>query len=132
MKYCSECGFENVDEAIFCRNCGAMLKEVNQESFSNNINEKEFSQKIIVNKNKDSIISKMFYKTDRHSGEFRLAKTKTISIAVFVFMFLFAIFAPSHTQSFEIVFFAAIIFGLMFAVPTFAAGYILGWIMDGK
>ena len=125
MKFCRECGCENLDEAQFCKNCGLEFK-----SLPANENKQNNEVKVVVNKNQDSIVSKLFYKTDKYTGELRLAKSKTLSIAVFVIMFLFGIFSGSSTASFAAVFIAAIIFGLMFAIPTFLIGYAIGWAID--
>ncbi len=124
MIYCSECGFENPDEAQFCRNCGSKLKAA-----SNEIVQKQSTDTVIVNKNKDSIITKVFYKTDKYTGELRVSKTNSISIAVFILMFLFGIFSGADV-SVPVVVVAAIIFGLLFAVPTFIIGNLLGWAID--
>ena len=137
MKYCSECGFENLDEAQFCRNCGNKLKpkinDIAQNQATSEINEVkqgEVTSKVIVNKNKDSIVSKLFYKTDKYTDELRIAKTNTISIAVFVLVFLFAIVVNASSYSVFVTVFAAIIVGLIFAVPTYIIGYILGLVID--
>ena len=137
MKYCSECGCENLDEAQFCRNCGEKLKvtanEVAQKQASPDVSEvkqQEVTPKVAVNKNKDSIISKLFYKTDKYTGELRIAKAKTISIVVFVVMFLFEVSISLAQYSFIVVFIAAIVFGLIFAGPTYLIGYLLGLAVD--
>lgn len=124
MIYCSECGFENPDEAQFCRNCGSKLKAA-----SNEVVQKQSTDTVIVNKNKDSIITKVFYKTDKYTGELRVSKTNSISIAVFILMFLFGIFSGADV-SVPVVVVAAILFGLLFAVPTFIIGNLLGWAID--
>lgn len=125
MKFCSECGCENLDEALFCKNCGFEFKSmpVNEDKQDNEI-------KVVVNENQNSILSKLFYKHDKNSGQLRFAKTKSISIAVFVFMFIFAMSVGAEGVSFFIVVFAAIIFGLVFAVPTFLIGTALGWAIE--
>lgn len=137
MKYCSECGYENPDEAKFCRNCGEKLKaapiEVAQKQETPDVSEvkqKEMTPKVVVNKNKDSIISKLFYKTDKYTGELRIAKAKTISIIVFVVMFLFEVSISLGQYSVIVVFIAAIVFGLIFAVPTYIIGYLVGLAID--
>ena len=127
MRICSECGIENIDDAQFCRNCGVKLNQIT----SPKADVKPIDEtKVIVSKNKNSIISKLFYKTDKYTNNLRFAKTKTISIVVFLFFFLLGIFFGSTTYSFVFVFFVAIIFGLIFAVPTFIIGSILGWSKD--
>jgi hypothetical protein len=145
MKYCSECGSENLIQAKFCKNCGAKLKETETEEMSKpeDINEvrqdpldfkdeedKKADSTVIVNNNKDSIISKLLYKTDNLTGEFRLSKTKVISIGMFLFMFLFGMYSGTTNESFFVVFIAAILFGLFFAIPTFIIGYVIGLILE--
>ena len=133
MKYCSECGCENLDEAQFCRNCGSKLKAVTdgiaQKQPASEVIEvpkqEEVTPNVIVNKNKDSIVSKIFYTTDKYTGELRIAKTNIISLVVFVVMFLFEINLGLGEYSFVVVFISAIVFGLVFAVPTFIIGYLL-------
>lgn len=136
MKYCSECGCENPDEAQFCRNCGNNLKvptnEVAQKQTTdiNEVKRHDATSNVTVNKNKGSIVSKIFYKTDKYTGELRIAKAKSISVGVFVCMFLFGISMGSSTQSFAVVIIAAILFGFIFAVPTYVIGYLLGLAAD--
>ena len=137
MKYCSECGCENLDEAQFCRNCGNKLKaatnEIAQKQATSDVNKvkhKETTPKVVVNKNKNSIVTKLFYKTDKYTGELRIAKTKSISIVVFIVMFFFEIGINLAEYSFAVVFITGIIFGLFFAVPTYIIGYLLGLAID--
>ena len=137
MKYCSECGCENLDEAQFCRNCGSKLKaetnEIAQKQATSDIKEvkrQEVTPNVTVNKNMNSIVSKLFYKIDKYTGELRIAKTKTISIVVFVVMFFCEIGINLPEYSFAIVLITGIIFGLIFAVPTYIIGYLLGLAID--
>ena len=137
MKYCSECGCENLDEAQFCRNCGNKLKaatnEIAQKQATSDVNKvkhKETTPKVVVNKNKNSIVTKLFYKTDKYTGELRIAKAKSISIVVFIVMFFFEIGINLAEYSFAVVFITGIIFGLFFAVPTYIIGYLLGLAID--
>lgn len=58
-KFCIYCGFENLDEANFCGNCGKKFDINNQES-SENIFLKEYDE-IINSKNQEVI--KSFYNT---------------------------------------------------------------------
>lgn len=125
MKYCSECGSENPDEASFCRNCGSGLKAA-----ANEIAQKPAANTVKVNKNSSSVIENLFYKTDRYTGESRISKTNSISIAVFVFMFLFAIAFRSAAASVPVVIIVAIIFGLIFAVLAFVICTFLGLLAD--
>ncbi len=125
MKFCRECGCENLDEAQFCKNCGLEFKSlpVNENKHDNEV-------KVVVNKNQDSIISRLFYKTDKYTGELRFAKSKSISILVFVAMFIFAISVNLGQFPLISVVIVGIIFGLMFAIPTFLIGYALGWVIE--
>lgn len=125
MKMCSKCGYENVDEAKFCKNCGFKLQSalVSDNNQNNDVN-------VAVNINQDSIISKLFYKTDKYTGQFRFAKLKSITIIVFVFMFLWAVSVNlGHFPLISVILAAAFI-GLAFAVPTFIIGYALSWLID--
>ena len=137
MKYCSECGCENLDEAQFCRNCGNKLKAATNEiaqkqatSEVRKVKRKEVTPKVVVNKNQNSIVTKLIYKTDKYTGELRVAKTKTISIVVFIVMFLFEMGIGLAESSFAVVVIAGVIFGLIFAVPTYIIGYLLGLAID--
>ena len=123
MKYCRECGFENMDEARFCHNCGSKL--------DGDTAVVEKPEDIVVKaQNSNALIHKLFFKTDKYTGELRIARTKTISIIVFVAMFLFGIGVGDPSLSMIMVFIVAVIFGLIFAVPTFDAGWIVGMIID--
>lgn len=125
MKYCPDCGCENIDEAQFCRNCGLKFTaEVAKKSA-----EVKKAPQNTVAADKNPIVTKLFYKTDRITGEVRFAKAKSISIAVFVLMFLFAMTAPVE-GSFVVVFLTAIIFALMFAIPMYVLGFIVGIIIE--
>ena len=121
IKHCPDCDFENVGEAVYCRNCGVKLKKA------------EVEQKPVDNAsaiNQHSIVSKLFFKTDKYSGNLRIGKAKSISIIVFVIFFLFGISMGSATMPFVGLVFTAILFGLIFAIITFVIGFILGWIVN--
>lgn len=133
-EYCPDCGCENIDEAQFCRNCGLKFKETNitvaqTEENVVEVNKSPHEVKTTDAENK-SIVSKLFYKTDKTTGQLRFAKAKSISIAVFVIMFLFEISIGFQTYSFAVVLIASVIFGLMFAVPLYVIGYVIGVIID--
>lgn len=118
MKNCPKCGIENIDDAQFCRNCGLEL--------TNNIEKVEnIPQK--VNNDDESIISMLFFKTDKYTGELRIAKAKSISIGIFVFAFLFGIFTGAPNVSIYIIFVSAILFGLL--LPFQSMLYVLYWDM---
>lgn len=124
MKFCEKCGCENIDEAEFCRNCGLKFKTVTQQSGPVD------DVKVIVKKQeKNSIVTKLFYKIDKYSGDLRIAKTKTASIVVFIAFFLLGISIRTSASLF-VVFLASIIFGLIFAVPTYIIGFVLGYAID--
>ena len=122
MKICKSCGEENIDEAEFCRNCGEKLVDSTPKSI--------YEPKVVVGENKNSIITRLFLKKDKHDGHLRFAKTKSISILVFIGFFLFGMSIGSPTLSIFIVFILAIIFGLIFAVPVFIIGTLLGFVLD--
>ena len=75
MKYCPDCGCENIDEAQFCRNCGLKFNAEVQNT-SQNIAKVNNSSKVDVIGDK-SVVQKLFYKTDKYTGELRFAKTKS-------------------------------------------------------
>lgn len=119
MKFCSKCGCENIDEAQFCRNCGL---EFNGQVIKKNTE--------IIKNQDSSLITKLFYKTDKYSGKLRIARSKTISIIVFIALFLFGMIEGAPGLSFIELLIAAVIFGLLGAVPTFIIGYVVGRIVD--
>ncbi|MDO5825258.1 MAG: hypothetical protein Q4Q22_02670, partial [Methanosphaera sp.] len=45
------------------------------------------------NMDENSIITGLFYKKDKYTNQYRIAKTKTISIALFFFMMLLSLWA---------------------------------------
>lgn len=130
MKFCGECGFENHDGAKFCMNCGKMLNEANQEVFYKN-----GEKIIIVNKNNDSPVYNIS-KTEKNAGLAKWGKSKITrislfsSILVFFIMFRYAFSIAPPNSSFPILAAAAIAFALVFAIPVFAIGYIIGWIVE--
>lgn len=125
MKICSQCGYENADAAKFCKNCGFKFQSV--LASDNNQNN---DVKVAVNRNPDSIISKLFYKTDKYTGQLRFAKLKSVCIMVFVFIFLWSVFINLGEFPLSTAILAAILVGLTFAVPIFLIGYALRWIID--
>ncbi|AMD17464.1 hypothetical protein TL18_05180 [Methanobrevibacter sp. YE315] len=125
MKFCRECGCENLDEARFCKNCGFEFSSLPPIE-----NKPNGDVKVVANQNRDSIISKLFYKTDKYTGELRFAKAKSISIAVFVIMFFVEVGIVWSQGSIILILLSSIIFGLIFAVPTYIIGYALGWAID--
>ena len=128
MKFCPDCGCENIDEAQFCRNCGLKLNGEVAEATQNVAKVKTSPPANDISAH--PILQKLFYKTDRLTGELRFAKAKTISIGIFVLMFLFAMAVGLPESSFAAALIVAILFGLIFAVPLYALGYIVGLIID--
>ena len=128
MKFCPECGCENIDEAQFCRNCGLEFNvEIEKKSqkppkANNSIDASGLSS--------NPVISNLFLKEDKYTGELRIGKAKTISIAIFILMFLFAMTVGVEGASLFALILTAIIFGLIFAVPTFVIGYVIGIVID--
>ena len=121
MKICSQCGYENADGAKFCKNCG--FKVPSLPEIDNN-------QKVAENKNQDSIISKLFFKTHQYTGQLRFAKLKSICIIVFLVIFLYSVYINLGEFPLSTAILAAILVGLTFAVPIFIIGYALRWIID--
>ena len=135
MKTCHDCGYENIDEAEFCRNCGSKLTQ-KTEIPTDAVNEPTIksrpidNEKIIVRNKNKSIISRLFFKTDKYSGDLRISKAKSISIIVFIGFFILAANVTLVTGSLFVVIFTALIVALLFAVPTYIIGFILGWVID--
>lgn len=121
MKICSQCGYENADGAKFCKNCGFKFPS---------LPESDNNQRVAENKNQDSIISKLFYKTDKYTGQLRFAKLKSICIIVFVVIFLYSVYINLGEFPLSTAILAAILVGLTFAVPIFIIGYALRWLID--
>ncbi len=128
MKYCPDCGCENIDDAQFCRNCGLKFKGEVKKTSRDIAEVDSDSQTGALEAN--SIVSKLFYKTDKYTGELRFAKAKSISILIFVLMFVFAMAVGVEGSSFVVLLLTAIIFGLMFAIPTYVLGFIVGIVID--
>lgn len=77
------------------------------------------------------IIEILFYKQDENTNQMRISKTKIITSIVFVIFFVFSINMYFTTPSYGDVnimakLLSSIIFGLIFAVPTF----IIGWLIS--
>ena len=128
MKYCPDCGCKNIDEAQFCRNCGLKFTYEVKQTFQNVAKVNNTPQ--TSDNRLNSLISKVFYKTDRYTGELRFAKAKSISIIIFVATFLFGMVSGVEGVSFFVVLLTAIIFGLIFAIPTYVLGFIVGIIIE--
>lgn len=130
---CDACGFENPENATYCHQCGINLKSDDLENFKGNVevlNEELNVKKKRKSSSDTSLVSKLFYKRDRHTGELRIAKAKCISLVVFFAFFFFGMSIGSVALNSVAVFFIAIVFGVLFAVPTYIVGFIIGFVLD--
>ncbi|MBO7719942.1 MAG: hypothetical protein J6S29_07315, partial [Methanosphaera sp.] len=59
----------------------------------NNYNPQNNNNQQNNNLDENSIITGLFYKFDKRTNQYRIAKTKTITLAVFFFMLLFGLWA---------------------------------------
>lgn len=121
MKICPSCGYENIDDAQFCRDCGFNLNQA-VEKPQNSI------QSTTLDGSDEPIIKRMFFKVDKHTNEVRFAKTKSISIAVFVLCFIWGLTYGSSSIYGNIV--VSIMFALVFAIPVYVIGFVVGLIID--
>ena len=133
---CYNCGFENEYGATFCKECGVNLKRGSEKNSKKHVD--------VLNKNynvsrkrqsypipsENSIKAKLMYKHDERTGALRIAKTKCATIVVFSAFFLFFFGISLFSQNILVAFFIAIVFGLVFAVPTFIVGHVLGVVID--
>lgn len=76
------------------------------------------------------LLNTLFYKIDNETGQIRLSKTKVITWIVFIIFFIIAInlyyTSPQFTKDDKILLFlSSIVFGLVFAVPTFVIGWLI-------
>ncbi len=126
MKYCPDCGCENIDEAQFCRNCGLKFDAEVQKTSQKISKTNQYPPTVVDN----PILSKLFFKKDKYTGELRIAKTKSISIGVFVLMFTFSMVSGVQGASFFVLLLTSIIFALIFTIPTYVIGFIIGIIVD--
>lgn len=79
-------------------------------------------------------LKELFYKNDEFTGEYRISKTKLISCMVFIVFFLFAMSLyltdAQYTQTNILgLLIAAIIVGVLFAVPTYILGLLISKII---
>ncbi|RAP54583.1 MAG: hypothetical protein BZ137_01475 [Methanosphaera sp. rholeuAM130] len=106
----------------------------NQQMNNNNINNNPQNNFNPQNNDMDenSIITGLFYKKDKYTNQYRLAKTKTISIALFFFMLLFSLWATYDTFGYLEAwdFIGAIILALVVTIPVFVIGFIVGKLME--
>ena len=136
MKTCQDCGYENIDEAQFCRNCGSKLDQKSETPYSDVVKEPSIqsrpidNEKIIVKNQNKSFLSRLFFKTDKYSGDLRISKAKSISIIVFIGFFIFAANITLPNGSIIVVILTALLVALIFAVPIYIIGYMLGWVID--
>lgn len=81
------------------------------------------------------LMKTLFYKTDESTNQLRLSKTKVISSIVFIIFFglslVFYLTSPDFKDTNILsLLIASIVFGLIFAVPTFIVGWILGKLLN--
>ena len=81
------------------------------------------------------IIDSLFYKTDENTGRRRVSKTKLITCIVFLFFFVFALYVyiddPGlYEGGTVIMLIASVLIGLIFAVPTFVVGWLIGKLLN--
>lgn len=76
-----------------------------------------------------NLLDILIYKDDENTGIKRISKTKVITLIVFVAFFLFAmnlyLTSPEYSDMMALSVFAAILFGLFFAVPVFVMGWLI-------
>lgn len=82
-----------------------------------------------------TLTEKLFYKIDESSNQKRISKTKVITCIVFIIFFLFSITMffthPNYRNSnIILVLFTSVIYGLMFAVPTYIVGWLIGKLLN--
>ena len=133
---CHDCGFENEDNASFCRQCGVNLRKNDAENFKENINVLNREFKVKHKRRpypapfRDSIKAKLMYKQDRRTGRLRLAKTKCAVLVVFSSFFIFSFVISLITYTILESFFIAIIVAVIFSIPTAVIGIILRSVID--
>ena len=133
---CYNCGFENEYGATFCKECGVNLKTDSEKNSKKHVDVLNKSFKVDRKRqsypipSENSIKAKLMYKHDERTGQLRLAKTKCATIVVFSAFFIFSFGLSLFSQNIIVAFFIAIVFGLVFAVPTFIVGHVLGVVID--
>lgn len=80
------------------------------------------------------LLNTLFYKIDNETGQIRLSKTKVITWIVFIIFFIIAInlyyTSPQFANDDKILLLlSSIVFGLVFAVPTFVIGWLISKFM---
>ena len=83
------------------------------------------------------LLNTLFYKIDNETGQIRLSKTKVITWIVFIIFFIIAInlyyTSPQFANDDKILLLlSSIVFGLVFAVPTFVIGVLVVDIAGAK
>ena len=81
-----------------------------------------------------TLIETLFYKADESTNQMRISKTKVITCIVFIVFFILAMIVYTD-QAFKdtniiILLLSAIVFGLIFAVPTFIVGWLIGKLLN--
>lgn len=80
-------------------------------------------------------IETLFYKSDDNTNQMRLSKTKVISSIVFILFFIFSInmyltTSPYKDSSIIVILITSILFGLIFAIPTFIVGWLINKLLN--
>lgn len=133
---CYNCGFENKYGATFCHECGVNLKKDSEKNSKKHVDVLNKSFKVDRKRqsypipSENSIKAKLMYKHDERTGQLRLAKTKCATIVVFSAFFIFSFGLSLFSQNIILAFIIALIFGIVFAIPTFIVGHVLGLVID--
>lgn len=78
-----------------------------------------------------TLIETLFYKSDEETNQKRISKTKIISSIVFILIFVYSMTIPSPTDTgIFILLTTSIIMGLIFAIPTFIVGWLIGKLLN--
>lgn len=81
-----------------------------------------------------TLIETLFYKADESTNQMRISKTKVITCIVFIVFFILAMIIytdPAYKDTnIIILLLSAIVFGLIFAVPTFIVGWLIGKLLN--
>lgn len=133
---CNSCGFENDEGVTYCHQCGVNLKGSDFDNFKRNVDVLNKDFKVEKKRQpypappEDSIKAKLMYKRDPYSGKLRIAKTKCATIVVFTAFFLFSFGISLFSGNVIASLFVALAFGLVFALPVFVVGYLIGKVID--
>lgn len=147
------------EDAIMCKNCNKVFtvnltpnnmsigKELTQYDFNKNSTDntdsketnlkksdtppdKKINQKISSNKDDESIIIGLFYKKDKVSGEYRIAKTKTISIIVFFVTLLLSLTFYYEVGIGIMEILSSLLTAFFVTFLIFSLGWIVSYVLD--